>query len=377
MRSSGLRAFSLGAVVLVALAGCGDAAARQEGRGAIRRGGDVLAAGDRVRFTDTIPGDAILAAGEIAFSGRTGGDYLGAGGEQRITGRVLGDVRAAGGEIRLEAEVARNATIAGGSVDVRGNATVRRNAYLAGGTVRVAGTVEGFLRVMGSEVILDGAVGEDVEVEAGRLVVGPNARIGGSLRYRVPESRVRIDPAAQIAGQRIALPPRQRPDIDVGMRFFRILRLLAFFATGLVAVAAFPRLADAAAASLRQRPWASLGLGFVWVVVVPVAIALVAITVVGIPIAMIVGALYLISLYLARAVFAVWLGRLLLRDRLGPGRKGAVLAFLVGGAILVVAGMIPYLGWLVGAIATLLGLGASALAIWSRRATPRHLTTEH
>lgn len=369
MRLSGLHAglHVFAAALVVAMAGCGDAAARQEQRGAIRRGGDALAAGDRVRFDDTIPGDAMLAGGELAFSGRTGGDYLGAGGEQRITGRVLGNVRAAGGEIRLEADVARNATIAGGRVYVRENAVVRRNAYLAGGDVRVAGTVEGFLRVMGSEVLLDGVVGGDVEVEAGRLVIGPNARIAGALRYRVPASRVSIDPAAQITGERTALPSRPRPEFDFGMRFFRVLRLIAFLAAGLAAVAIFPRLADDAASALRRRPWASLGLGFLWVVVVPVAIALVAFTLVGIPIAMIVGALYLISLYLARAVVAVWLGRLILRERLGPGRKGAVLAFLVGGLILVVAGMIPFLGWIVGAVATFLGLGAFALAVWSRR----------
>src|SRR5690242_21414797 len=76
----------------------------------VRRGGDVLGAGETVRIADSVPGDAMLAGGQLNFSGATGGDYLGVGGSQVITGRIHGSARVAGGEIRVAGPIERNVT---------------------------------------------------------------------------------------------------------------------------------------------------------------------------------------------------------------------------------------------------------------------------
>ncbi|HEX7051180.1 MAG TPA: hypothetical protein VF188_13315 [Longimicrobiales bacterium] len=334
--------------------------------GATRWGDDLIAGGSIVTLSDTIPGDVMVAGGDLRFAGMAGGDYLGAGGGQEIGGRVLGDVRAAGGQVLLTGDVANNATVAGGQVTLGEGAVVRRNAYLAGGSVRVDGTVMGLLRAAGSDVVLDGTVGGDVRVEAEHLRVGPGAHIAGELRYRVSPENVTIDPGAEVTGRVVALPPRPRPPIEL----FHVLWLIGFLVAGTIAVLLFAGVTRAAEAALRRRPAAALGFGLVWVIAVPIAVIIVGLTGIGVPLALITGALYVISLYLGRVVVAVWLGRLVLRGRAAPGRGRLVLAFLIGGVILLLLGRIPVLGPIVMIAATVLGLGSLVTAFQARGTEP-------
>lgn len=353
-------------LVCVAAFACG---VRLEGEEEIvvRRGGDLVGGGGTLVLFDSVPGDAMLAGGSIEFTGSTGGDYLGAGGDQTISGRIGGSVRAAGGRVRLEAEVGRNATVAGGNVVVADGALVEGNAYLAGGAVRVEGGVNRLLRIAGGEVVLDGPLGGDVRVEAERLRVGPRAAIAGDLRYRVAEEAA-IDPAARIDGRVVELPPG--PDRRKGFGFLRALWLLGFLVAGCAAVALFPRTARSAEEAVRRRPFAAAGFGILWILAGPVAAVLVALTVVGLPLALIFSAIYVVLLYLGRAVVAIWLGRLALRAPEGAGRAGLLARLLIGGAALLLVGLMPVLGALVTLVATVMGIGALLAALSARAPAP-------
>ncbi|MBI4410293.1 MAG: hypothetical protein HY561_11335, partial [Gemmatimonadetes bacterium] len=307
------RLFLALALVTMALAACDAGGAMPRSGKRLRLGDDLLAVGPSVRVSDSIAGDAMLAGGDVRFSGVIGGDYLGAGGEQTVAGSIGGDLRLAGGDVDISASVGRNATVAGGTVQLHDSTVIGGNAYVAGGDVEVDGTVRRYLHVAGGEVVLDAVVDGDVRVEADRLEVGRRARIAGSLRYRVPAENVHIDPGAQILGQRVALPPKERGRRGLG--YFRLVLLLGFLAAGAAAVALFPRTTAAAGDALRTRPWVSAGLGLLWIIVLPVAAVIVLITVIGIPLALIVAALYVMSLYLGRMIVALWLGRLMLRGR--------------------------------------------------------------
>ncbi|HEU4641153.1 MAG TPA: polymer-forming cytoskeletal protein [Gemmatimonadaceae bacterium] len=338
-----------------------------------RRGADVIAVGGAPQLDDSIPGDAMLAGGQLRFSGATGEDYIGAGGSQSVTGRIHGSLRAAGGEIHVAAPIDRNATIAGGRVAIDSLAVVGRNAYIAGGEVRMAGTVRETLQITGGTVFIDGTVGGDVHVSAGELRVGPRARIDGSLYYRVPAGKARVDPAARIRGRVLALPAQ---DWSGAARLFRALLLIGFLVAGAVAVALAPRVAIDAAERLRERPGQAALVGFLWLVLVPIAAVIVAITLVGLPLALLACAIYLVVAYLGRVVLALWLGRLLLGPRAAGGRGGIVVGFLAGAIILAIVALIPVLGGLVWLVATIVGVGALLVAVraWSRGAEePRTL----
>lgn len=348
----------LAPVLLTATLSCGRPDDRSQPKDKVmRHGEDVLASGGAPSVPDSVPGDAIVAGGDVRFSGATGGDYLGAGGKQVISGRIHGSLRSAGGEVHVMAAVDRNATVAGGKVVLDSTAAIGRNAYLVGGDVQIDGAVREGLLASGGRVTLNGVVGRDVQINGGELRIGPRAQIAGNLRYRVPAKNVHIDPAARISGTVTALHV-SRP---WGPGRWHLLWILGFLVVGAVIVALFPRFAAEAAEILLQRPgWSGLvGLG--WIILVPIAICIAAITIIGIPLALVTTAAYIVLLYLGRTTIAVWLGRRVLGARALAGRQGVLVNFLVGGLILLIVGIIPVIGSWLMVIATVLGLGTILL----------------
>lgn len=327
----------------------------------VQRSGDALAVGRVVVVHDSVPGDIMAAGGKIEFGGTAGGDFLGAAGDLNLAGRLAGSLRAAGRTIRVATDVGRNATVAASKVVLEPAGHVRGNGYLAGGTIELDGTVDHELHAAGREVVLNGVVGGDVHVESEHLRVGPDAVINGDVRYRLAKGAAAdVDPGAHITGQVIALPPK--PGAWAG-GVFRLLLKLGFLVAGLVAVVLLPRAAATAEARLRSRPGAAFGLGLAWLFLVPIAIVIVCITVIGLPLGLVAALLYLVSVYLARAVAAVWIGRRILRRGGEENRTRLMLAFLAGGAVLLVLGLIPWVGGIVTILACIFGLGAMALVM--------------
>jgi hypothetical protein len=321
----------------------------------VRRGDDVLATGSMATIMDSVPGDAILASGDASFGGVAGGDYLGAGGKQAISGRVHGSLRAAGGQIHVAATVDRNVSIAAGAIELDSAAVITRNAYLFGGNVEVVGTVRGSLVAYGGAVVLNGVVGGDVDVGGGSLRIGPHAQIAGNLRYRVRSGQAHIDPAAHITGKVTSLPVTNRWGL------WHLLWIFGFFVLGAVVVALLPRFMAEAAEILPQRPGRSALVGVGWILLVPIAVCIAAITIIGLPVALLATAIYLSLMCIGSVPFSVWLGQLALGRRARKGRDGALINFLFGGFLLVALGVIPILGGWVSMVAVVLGLGTILL----------------
>ena len=330
----------------------------------VRRGDDVLGSGSTPEVIDSVAGDVMLAGGEVRFSGETGGDYLGIGGRQTINGRVHGALRAVGGRIHLTAAVTRNATMAGGALTVDRDAVIDGNAYLAGGSVRVDGAVRGGVFVSGGTVVLNGPIGADVEVIAEELSLGPGAAIAGGLRYRVPAGKVHIDPHARVTGPTTVLPAVTG---GRGAYVIGLLWLFGFLVVGAVIVALLPRLMDDAADVIGVRPGWSAIVGLGWIILLPIAVVLVACTIIGLPLALLAAVVYGISLYIGRVTLAIWLGKHVLGARVRAGRSGTLLSFGIGGVLLLLVGMLPVIGSIALFIATVLGLGALLVRVHTLR----------
>ncbi len=227
------------------------------------------------------------------------------------------------------------------------------------------GEVAGDVYVGAGEVELEGRVGGDVRVEAGSLTVGPDARIEGELRYRISEDGMAsVAPEAVVSGGIEVLEPSEPEEGGIG---FTVFRFLAFLLAGAAVVAIFPDAVTGLADEIPERTAAAFGLGLAWLLLGPLAVLVVAATVVGIPLALMVAVLWGISLYLAPAVTGAWLGSEILSGR-DPGRRwDAVLVFLTGGALVALAMLLPWVGWLARITASCFGLGAVVLALRDRR----------
>lgn len=324
-----------------------------------RSGGDLVATGTVVELPESADGDVMAAGRNVVFTGDAGGSLLTAGSTQTLEGTVAGNVHAAGGAVLLASHVERNVTLVAADLLVAEDANVMLNAYLVGGRVEQRGAVMGNLRIAAREVVLDGPVGGNVDVIAGRLTLGPSARIDGDLTYRVRDGADSIDPAAVVTGDVQAVPV---PGPSTAFRLSMAAgRVAAFLLAGFVVLLLFRRLAGAAE-RLNERPGSALGLGLLWIIALPVMVFAAAVTIVGIPLAIIAAVCYLISLYLAPVIPGVWLGISLL-DRPGESPTPPAKAFLLGGAIVAVLSLLPWIGLPIRVVVTALGFGAVALHI--------------
>lgn len=333
----------------------------QRSAATLQAGRDRFAAGLDVSVEDSVAGDLMASGAVVSVTAPVAGDLLSAGARVTASGRVAGSVRAAGAEVTLAGPVGHNVTLAGGSVRIAPTGRVEGNAYLAGGEVVIDGEVLGSVRASAGTVRILGTVTGPVELSADRVVVGPGAHLAARLTHSSPK------PADVAPGARIDGTIAHQPVSTVGSWVGRILKIVTFLVTGAFFVALFPRTLQDLRDTLRERPWPTMGLGLAALVVVPIVLVLLAVTLLGLPLALIGAALFAGALYVARTGAAVWLGdRVLGGD---PGRGARVTAFLLGGVLLLLAGLLPWVGWAITLLATLAGLGAAAkllLLQWRR-----------
>lgn len=299
--------------------------------------------GDRVVVESGETVDGFTAtAGVVVVRGTVDGDLEAAGGRVEVAegGRVTGRLRASAGVVAINGTVEGNALGYGGRVHVGESGVVERSLGAGAGLVRV-----------------DGEVGGDVTVGAREIVLGETATVGGDLNYDGDLA----DEGGTVEGERRAssdvgiVPSVPIPGVVVSAYW-----LLATAALGAVLLAAFPRYSWAAANTITADTLSTFAAGLATVVAVPVALVLLAATVVGLPLA-VVG---------AAGFFAVaWVGSVLARYAIGAwllslaDREHRWAALGLGILLVAVLGRLPVVGLVVRAVVVVLGVGVVALGI--------------
>ncbi|HEX7055403.1 MAG TPA: polymer-forming cytoskeletal protein [Burkholderiales bacterium] len=329
-------------------------------------GADRFATGSSVTIEKPVAGDLFAAGGAIDVDEAVNGDAAIAGGTVRVGGPVGQDLYLTGGRLNIAAPVTRNARIAGGNVEIGPKARIGGNVSVAGGRIRIEAPIGGYLQVGAGDVYLDSSVGGDVQVGAGSVELGPNARVAGRLRYASREE-LEKDPQAQVQGgiERLPLPQRQRPQKEKapehGAGVFHWIWSAGFIVLAAVLTALLPNVGLGAAATVRRRwPWTLL-VGFIALVCIPAGIVIAMITVVGLPLALAALALYFALLMVGYAAGGMAVGLAVLQ-RWQPARVTQgfmrVLFAALGMLVVVLLASIPWVGFLVVIVATLLGVGA-------------------
>jgi uncharacterized RDD family membrane protein YckC len=224
--------------------------------------------------------------------------------------------------------------------------------------------------VFGS-VQIDGPVDGDVVAVFGNVNLGPHARVGGDVTA-VGGGVIR-DPAAVVTGDVQSVGgftsgfDRLRPWIDHCLFYGRPLALvpgigwawtLAFIFLALYVFLAllFRDAVVRCAITVETHPGMSFVAALLSILIIPIAIVLLCITVIGIAAIpfVLVGA-FCIGLF-GKAVMLAWLGRRVVGRSAQLGHPA--IAVIVGGLIVLVLYLIPVLGFLVYNILGLFGFGA-------------------
>lgn len=356
--------------------------------------GDVVAAGRLIRVNGTVEGDLICAAQAIVINGKVSDDV-------RMAGQVL--------KIDDQASIGDDVFAAGFSLEATERSSINGELTYAGYQALLAGYVGENLTAGLVNCEIGGNVGGDVDLGVAAdqtgaqayttgspppiplpnvppgLTIRETAEIVGDLDYESPEEAT-MAAEAQIAGeityeQKVAEEAPLTPTERV-LSVFR--KYGALLIVGLGALLVAPTWTRGVSDNIRTRPFACLGLGIVGIagcIVLPLfmLVGMILLAVITgliqltglVPVVIVLGlsciAMVLVSFwfstaYLAEVVLSFVAGSWLLnlaKPTLGENR---FLALFVGLVLLALISSVPYLGFIVGWLVVLLGLGA--LVCW-------------
>jgi hypothetical protein len=247
-----------------------------------------------------------------------------------------GDRVVIGQSLRIEAgEVVTKAVAVGGSVTVLGH--VLRDAVAVGGSVNLQ---------PGSQVDGDAvAIGGAVTVEEGARLEGDNVSLGAPPLTWIVGGLAPLGASARLFG-------------------FKWTRALLLFVIALLIALAFPDRVARVRTFLTSRPGvSSLGGLAVLLGFIPLCIMM-AVTIIGIPLIP-VAVMVLVALFLfGVTVSAMWLGE---KIPLLQENKTPLKAVALGGPMLVLVGLLPWIGTPIVFLAAVVSAGATILSRFGQR----------
>lgn len=243
-----------------------------------------------------------------------------------------------------------------------------------GGDVRVdSGEGVGSAVAIGGSLNVDGILHGDAVAIGGSVTLGPHAvvkgdavAIGGSI-IQEPGAEVRGDRTEMIPPWSRQERPRNHWRSWPGSHWpFSLLSFLGFLAVALIMALALPEVLLGLSGRVAQAPGRCFLWGLLGTFALPLTAVLLAISLMGI--------LLLPFLFLG-AWLAYLIGYIAVAHRVGRllpqssrGSKGPLAWQTVAGvATLWLGGWIPFLGWLIKAVVSLLGFGAVLSMVWEKR----------
>jgi hypothetical protein len=353
----------LALVSIIVVTGASVALAQQTQLGGkLQVGGQITVASG-----ETFDGDLYASGGRILIEGTVDGDLIAAGGQVTISGQVSGDLIASAGTVDVSGDVGGDARVASGQATVSGS--IGEDLFVASGQATVSDS---------------GEIGEDLVFGTGRMTM--NGTVGGDVLGAAGA----YNRQGTVAGtENVQIREVEEPTVtdrivDAVQRFVGLLLVAALF------LWLAPRFIDEPTLMLKQRPWASLGVGvlgligyavLVFLVILVAVLVAIAVGLVGLSdlvgaiifTAVVTVAVLTLLLFLATIFGApIWVGMALgsLAFRLtSTGRRWA--ALIIGLIVVVALTALPYAGGWIGLVVVLFGLGAAILGFRPRRSTPQ------
>lgn len=326
---------------------------------------DMYVASTSARVEGTIDGDLVITTGQLTVTGVITGDVLALSSGRVLVGDgaiVEGSVRALAPQVVVEGSVGDDLLSTAASTTVAASGSVERDVIAFGGTLDVGGNVGRDVRGRVLSASIDGTVGRDADLAADMLTVGPNAQIGGDLLYR-SSREASISTSADIRGQVVELPSQSNFLFGVILTLANVVGTLAFLVAGIFILWLLRSTGPRAVGIVIVHPVRSFFVGLATMIAGPILVLVLAFTLVGLPVAAVLLFGLLVALVFGPVPAVTALG-----DRLLRGRGGLFGAFLLG-AILWRLGvwLIPLVGGLLFLVGLVWGVGAWVMAGWQAR----------
>lgn len=314
------------------------------------------------RVEGTLEGDLVVTASRIDIPGKVDGDVLVlSAGTLDISGEVTGSVRGVVRELSIEGRVGDDVAVAAATTRISGS--VGRDVIVLGTSLDISGEVERDVRGRILNAIIDGHVGNDVDIAVGGLTLGNSAVVDGDVLYR-SDRAADVSITARVGSQLERLPVRGSFAVEVVLILANLLGFFGFLVAGILLIWLFRKTAPRAVTIVVEHPIRATAVGVATVVVLPAAILLLAATLVGAPVAIALLLLLGLGLIFGPIPAVAAIGVKLLR-----GRAGLFAGFVVG-AIVWRLGiwLVPFIGFVIYLGALAAGVGGWIMSTWRTRA---------
>ncbi len=332
---------------------------------------DVIATGQSVSVQGTVTGDLIAFASDVQVSGTVGGTIIAGGGTVDI--EVIGakSVWIGAGQVKLSGAIEKNAVLAGGNLVFSDDGYVGKDLVAYGGKFSVHGSVDGSIKGGVGEFTLTGSSGK-VDISAEEAYVQGTARISGDLIIQ-SETEPSIDEGALIGGdvRFTKVEEDEKPLFALApviAFFITIIKFVVFIAkilVGLVMISIFRVYVRRLMDMLVQKPWHSLGWGFIGVIAIPILIVFLFAIMIGYPFAVFGIYIYTILFFLSSIMVGLVLGELIIKLFKKQGDVSMYVSLILGLVILGIIDFIPVLNILVRIFVVLFGAGTVLIGTWN------------
>ena len=322
-------------------------------------------AAESIVVDQNISGTAILAGNDVTVNGNIDGDLFVAGERVDINGTVNGNVYVASNSGHIGGKISGDCFAAGNTVFVEPDTVLSRDLFVAGSNMFVNAPVGRHLYAGGDKLTLNSAVNKNARLKISNISFTDKARVGGSLYYEAAH-KITV-PAGVVAGNTVfklkkADTPKAQESLGhVAAHSIKAILagLLVWFILSLVRRDFWSN----ASGRISARPFMTVGVGALVLIVTPVLAVILLVTIIGIPLAMLLTLAYLAALYLSKVVTAAFLGGLLAKRFPLFTKHRGVWSVLIGLIVVQAILEIPVVGFFGGLIMLLLGLGALFLTL--------------
>jgi hypothetical protein len=329
---------------------------------------DLYLFGGNVSMSGDITGDLIAGGGSVLIGGNVTEDIAVGGGNVTILGDVGDDLRVGGGNIIVSGSVAGDVLAGGGQIQLAGD-RIGGDLAVGAGTLRLDSPVAGDAQIGGGDIYINASIAGNLEVQADKVTLGPEANVAGDFIYSSPRLAV-IEDGAVIGGETSYTETKGKRMSKSGMAAIfsvaLLVKVLMTFVGALAFTLVFKRYFGALLQRAVQSPLAHMGLGIVFLIVTPILSLVLLITVLGIPLGMLGLIGFAGALIFASLAAPVVLGSVV--DKWMFKRHEYRITWvtvLIGVALYVLVGLIPFIGWIAKFLVFLVTIGAVLNVKWS------------
>jgi len=329
---------------------------------------DLYLFGSTVNVNSDTAGDVVGFAGNFNVNNKIAESAFVVSGTADIRESIGRHLRVLSGDTSIASTIGGDAVVVGSSLNLAKSSQISGDLIFVGGPANLSGTVRGKTQITSGSARVAGQYAGDFVFNGGTLEIADGTTIAGKLTYYSPEI-AEVAPTAKISG---GVEYHKTEGEKEGLAALKTRGELIAMIEALVAITVFALILFFVLKPIvkktidlaTNKPAQSGLYGLAAVIIIPIVSFILCFSIVGAMIGLTSFSIFFAIMFIAYGLSAIYLGSLCFNIfSKNGGETNPVWICLVGSLILVVFGLIPYIGPWIKFIIFLIVTGAFVVTI--------------